>query len=419
MPTNVTAIPYDNTGEASAGYPGAVYTPKIFYDRDPVGNGLYDIVEEFTVPAPDGSGRCRIELSFQPANQQAFAVVCDSDPLTPVTYGDPLGADDCGVSWLVPIVEVNTAREGETGAVTYKAWGSVITARFLNILQAEVAAAQSAIDTHTYPATDIGTGNVNNTEFGYLDGVTSAIQAQIDGKAPTAHNHAAADITSGTLPVARGGTGLSSLGTAGQVLKVNAGATALEYAAESGGGGHTQNTDTGTTQTIFVLNSGGTQGNLRAGNSTGAVLTLNDNTGTGNAALATDSGMIEINAGEGTENIEIISANFNVTVAGGVQETGVRRAVREIEGNGSVTANDWFIMLVEDGNANTITLPAANTVSGLEIWFQITNEVGGSYELDAGGSGGIIALLQNEGTTYQCVADGLNNFWRILFYKDI
>ena len=41
--------------------------------------------------------------------------------------------------------------------------------------------------------------------------------------------------TTGTLSVARGGTGLTTLGTAGQVLTVNSGATALEYASASGG----------------------------------------------------------------------------------------------------------------------------------------------------------------------------------------
>jgi hypothetical protein len=42
---------------------------------------------------------------------------------------------------------------------------------------------------------------------------------------------------SGTLGTANGGTGLTTIGTAGQVLKVNSGATALEFADESGGGG--------------------------------------------------------------------------------------------------------------------------------------------------------------------------------------
>jgi len=38
-----------------------------------------------------------------------------------------------------------------------------------------------------------------------------------------------------TVPVSKGGTGLTSLGTAGQVLKVNTGATALEFGADQGG----------------------------------------------------------------------------------------------------------------------------------------------------------------------------------------
>lgn len=46
------------------------------------------------------------------------------------------------------------------------------------------------------------------------------------------------DLTSkvtGTLPLANGGTGITSLGTAGQVLQVNSGATALEFGAVGGG----------------------------------------------------------------------------------------------------------------------------------------------------------------------------------------
>ena len=43
----------------------------------------------------------------------------------------------------------------------------------------------------------------------------------------------ATNITSGTLPTTRGGTGLSSLGTAGQALVVNAGGNALEFSNAS------------------------------------------------------------------------------------------------------------------------------------------------------------------------------------------
>ena len=39
----------------------------------------------------------------------------------------------------------------------------------------------------------------------------------------------AGNVSSGTLPIARGGTGLTSLGSAGQALKVNSGGNALEF----------------------------------------------------------------------------------------------------------------------------------------------------------------------------------------------
>lgn len=45
------------------------------------------------------------------------------------------------------------------------------------------------------------------TELNYVDGVTSNIQTQLNSKAPTSHNHSASNITSGTLPITRGGTG--------------------------------------------------------------------------------------------------------------------------------------------------------------------------------------------------------------------
>lgn len=49
------------------------------------------------------------------------------------------------------------------------------------------------------------------TELNYVDGVTSNVQTQLNGKAASSHNHDASNITSGTLSAARGGTGQSSL----------------------------------------------------------------------------------------------------------------------------------------------------------------------------------------------------------------
>ena len=51
---------------------------------------------------------------------------------------------------------------------------------------------------------------VSTTEINALAGVTSAIQTQLNGKAASTHNHSAGNITSGTLAVGRGGTGITS-----------------------------------------------------------------------------------------------------------------------------------------------------------------------------------------------------------------
>ena len=52
----------------------------------------------------------------------------------------------------------------------------------------------------------VAVSSITATELGYLSGVTSNIQTQINGKANTLHTHAASHITSGTLTTARGGT---------------------------------------------------------------------------------------------------------------------------------------------------------------------------------------------------------------------
>lgn len=68
-------------------------------------------------------------------------------------------------------------------------------------------------------------GNVSTTEFSHVIGVTSNIQTQLDGKAPSVHEHSTSDITSGVLPIERGGIdasngadGLKNLFAAGSTI---------------------------------------------------------------------------------------------------------------------------------------------------------------------------------------------------------
>jgi len=73
-----------------------------------------------------------------------------------------------------------------------------------------------------------GDVTINNT------GVTSIGNAKVTNAMLAGSIDLTAKVT-GVLPVANGGTGLSALGSALQVLRVNAGGTALEYAAAGGG----------------------------------------------------------------------------------------------------------------------------------------------------------------------------------------
>lgn len=78
---------------------------------------------------------------------------------------------------------------------------------------------------------------------GVTAGTYTKVTVDTKGRVTSATTLSAADIpnldtakiTTGVLPIARGGTGLSALGSALQVLRVNSAGTALEYAAASSG----------------------------------------------------------------------------------------------------------------------------------------------------------------------------------------
>jgi hypothetical protein len=110
-----------------------------------------------------------------------------------------------------------------TGAVT-------ATHTELNYVDGVTSAIQTQLDTKAPTASPTFTGTValpsttsigpvSSTELGYLDGVTSAIQTQIDGKAPASLSTTKADIASPaftgvpTAPTATAGTSTTQLAT--------------------------------------------------------------------------------------------------------------------------------------------------------------------------------------------------------------
>lgn len=106
----------------------------------------------------------------------------------------------------------NTKTHLGLGSLAYQ---STITESQISDLQTYLTASSTATLTNK-------SGNISQwtNDSGYLTAETNNLST-----------------VSGTLGTANGGTGLTSIGTAGQVLKVNSGATALEFADESGGGG--------------------------------------------------------------------------------------------------------------------------------------------------------------------------------------
>lgn len=120
------------------------------------------------------------------------------------------------VNGLTGIVVVNAINEltgditagpasGSQSQVATIANGAVTNAKIANGAVDNVKIA-AGVD-----AAKIGVGNVDNTEFGYLDGVTSGIQGQIDGKANTAlSNLASTALNADIVPAANNARDLGS-----------------------------------------------------------------------------------------------------------------------------------------------------------------------------------------------------------------
>lgn len=77
---------------------------------------------------------------------------------------------------------------------------ATITGAATTIASANLAASRALVSDGSGK---VAVSAVTSTELGYLDGVTGAIQTQLNGKAASTHTHAAGDITSGTLAAAR------------------------------------------------------------------------------------------------------------------------------------------------------------------------------------------------------------------------
>lgn len=145
------------------------------------------------------------------------------------------------VSGITPTGLIGRDANGDVGAITLDAslslsggvlsattgGGGTVTSVGLALPSIFTVSGSPVTTSGTLTGT-LATQTANTVFSGPTSGgaATPTFRALVAGDIP---NLDASKITSGTFAIARGGTGLSALGTANQLLRVNAGATALEY----------------------------------------------------------------------------------------------------------------------------------------------------------------------------------------------
>lgn len=114
--------------------------------------------------------------------------VLDTDPITFVYFNSitTLNGGD-GITITGTTIDVDHDGQGlqfVSGQLSLELDGSTLSKSATGLKVATAGITNNEVATGI-AATKIGAGTVDNTEFGYLDGVTSAIQTQLNGKAST------------------------------------------------------------------------------------------------------------------------------------------------------------------------------------------------------------------------------------------
>jgi hypothetical protein len=207
------------------------------------------------------------------------------------------------------------ARDASDGVI--KAFKDATTKPTSTINFAEAGLAYSDVRVGGLTASSLTVGNVSDTEFGYLDGVTSSIQTQLNAKAPTA-----SPTFTGTVTVPAtitSGSAVITLPSTTSTLATEAGVAAtfaplLQPVASPVFSANAYTLVSTDKDTVLLLSNGSTAGtvNIPTGTySVGTVLTLVQ-TGTGQITVAS-SGSLLSNGNKFKLNGQYASAQVIVT----------------------------------------------------------------------------------------------------------
>ncbi len=251
----------------------------------------------------------------------------------------------------------------------------------------------AAASSHTHKVANITDLTATATELNYMDGVTSNVQTQLDGKAASSHNHSASNITSGTLssdrlptvPVAKGGTGattaaaaLTNLGitaTAAELNKLDGvTATTAELNYVDGVTSNIQTQLNGKSSTSHTHSAAGSSlGFVKSGGDvtiSSGVITVNDDSHNHTIAnvdnlQTTLNGKEDviswsaITQGQTWSRICLVKANTGVVGWSGILSVGFTR--------GNVVGNATFAINASHSNTVYITQLNANKYSTFQI----------------------------------------------------
>ncbi len=214
-------------------------------------------------------------------------------------------------------------------------------------------------------ATSATIGDVSNTELQYLNGVTSAIQTQIDGKSPTAGSSSlttVGTVTAGTwsadtIAINKGGTGATTAMAAATALLpsqssnsgkylTNDGAGTLSWAAVSGYEAPTLGSTSIASGSTVTSIAGLT---LTTATLTTPTLTLSSTTSTASGRIAFDATNDKIVVGDGTLAIEF-APSTKLTNAQTASYT-------------TVLADKDKIVEMNVSSANNLTVPLNSSVA--------------------------------------------------------
>ena len=167
-----------------------------------------------------------------------------------------LGPNTISKVWMVENAttgsQIITIKQGSGGSVNIASGSKVM-------LVTDGAGAGAAV-LNANP-TEVGGSVTSVSGTGTVNGVTLTGTVTSSGSLTLGGALSGVNLTSqvtGVLPIANGGTNLSSLGSAGQVLQVNGAGNALEYASDAGGDVTLNGVQTLTNKTLTSVVLGGT-----------------------------------------------------------------------------------------------------------------------------------------------------------------